>query len=199
MAKIKELSKYKGVTINDVIMCSLTTTMKKIFAEKGQHIDRIKLSLPANLRFKFYKSRYHLKMENKFAAIALPVLLSDTMEQAYRRINQTTKSLRGSLGYVYANYASIMYLNMFTPRALLKNTTIQTAGRFTIAFSNVAGALKPFKYECKKTGTITEVVSSRSYMILPGNLGMGLNVFSQCGKVYMAFTSDDTCCDREMN
>lgn len=41
--------------------------------------------------------------------------------------------------------------------------------------------------------------TSRSYIIVAGNIGMGLCIFSQVGRVCMSFTSDDTLCDREMN
>jgi len=37
--EIKALSKYKGITINDVIMASLSTALKKVFEEQGEKVD----------------------------------------------------------------------------------------------------------------------------------------------------------------
>ena len=68
---MKQLSRSKGVTINDVIICSLTTALSTIFRENGENIESIQMALPANIRFKFYKTRQHVKMENKFGAIPI--------------------------------------------------------------------------------------------------------------------------------
>lgn len=116
LSSIKELSKYKGITINDVMMASITTALNTIFTEQGEKIDTIKMALPANLRFKFYKSRRDVKMENKFAALPLTVPMSSTMEEAYKKINNTTKSLKNSMGVVYATYAISYWGNILFPR-----------------------------------------------------------------------------------
>ena len=41
--------------------------------------------------------------------------------------------------------------------------------------------------------------SSRSYIMVAGNMGMGLCAFSQVSRVHMSFTSDDSICDKKMN
>lgn len=197
--QIKDLSKYKGVTINDVIMCSLTTALKTVFTEQGEQVDSIKMALPANLRFKFYKSRQHVKMENKFAALPICVPLSSTMEESYKRIHNVTKSLKNSMGLVYGTYALSFWGNKLFPRSLVRHTTVSMSDKFTIALSNTPGAIKQFKYLDKETGEVMHNLSSRSYIIIAGHLGMGMCAFSQCGKMCISITSDDTICDREMN
>lgn len=130
------------MTINDVIVSSLTTTLNTIFTENGEKVDEIKIALPANLRFKFYKSRYHVKMENKFAALPLTVPLSSSMEKAYKRISYATKSLKGSMGVLYAMYALSFWANKLFPRSIARQSCVELSNRFTIALSNVPGAIK---------------------------------------------------------
>ena len=42
-------------------------------------------------------------------------------------------------------------------------------------------------------------MTSRSYVLVAGNMGMGMCAFSQIGRVFMSFTSDDAVCDKTMN
>lgn len=142
LSQIKELSKYKGVTINDIAMCSLTTALNTIFIEQGETVEKIKMALPANLRFKFYKSRYHVKMENKFACLPLEVPLSKTMEESYAKINQATKSLKNGMGMLYSMYAMSYWCNKLFPRAFCRQICIDLSHKFTIALTNVPGAVK---------------------------------------------------------
>ena len=151
------------------------------------------------MRFKFYKSRKQVKMENKFAALPLTVPLSSSMEQAYSRVSGATKCLKSSMGILYASYAISFWLNKLFPRCLATRLCVQLSDKFTIAVSNTPGALKKFEYHDKDTGEVMQNQSSRSYIMVTGNLGMAVCVYSQVDKLYMSFTSDDAMCDREMN
>lgn len=77
------MSKTIGVTINDIVVSSLSTSMNKIFKEKKDASKDFKLVIPANIRFKFYPTPEEVKLENKFAAIPLKVPLCKDMESAY--------------------------------------------------------------------------------------------------------------------
>ena len=118
---MKELSKLKGVTINDIVLCALTTALSKIFKEQGEKIDNIKIVMPANIRFKFYKSRKQIQFENKFGALPCAVKISDTMEEAYHRVSQSTKDLKNSMGLVYGIYAINFWGNKLMPRSILRH------------------------------------------------------------------------------
>jgi len=77
------MSKKFGVTINDVIMCATSAALKTLFEEKKDKTTEINMVIPANIRFKFYKTRQSVKLENKFAAIPLRVPLVESMESGY--------------------------------------------------------------------------------------------------------------------
>lgn len=187
------------MTINDVVMCGLTTAMNQIFSEQGETIDKIKVALPANLRFKFYKSRQHVKMENKFACLPLEVPLPKTMEGAYKQISKETKKLKNSAGILYTMYAMSYWCNKLLPRFVSQQICADLGGTFTIALSNTPGAIKYYKYRNKKTGSIMQLMSSTSYIMVAGNLGMGMCVYSLCGKLHFSFTTDDAICNHSMN
>lgn len=57
LPEIKELSKKLGVTINDIVTCAISTTFKQVFEEKNEKVNEINVFIPANIRFKFYKTR----------------------------------------------------------------------------------------------------------------------------------------------
>lgn len=149
---VKDLSKYKGVTINELVLSSLTTALNTVFTEQGEKIDKVQIALPANLRFKFYKSRHHVKMENKFACLPMEVPLSSTMEEAYTKIHKASKTLKNSAGITYAMYAMAYWCNKLLPRVMSQQVCRELSNSFTIALSNVAGAIKPYVYEDKNTG-----------------------------------------------
>lgn len=78
--KIKTASKKKSITVNDIIMCALTTSLNSLFEKRKEKVDSVTLMIPANIRFKFYETREDVKLENKFAAIPLKVPVTKTME-----------------------------------------------------------------------------------------------------------------------
>lgn len=68
---IKRVSQAKNATINDVVLCALTTSLNVLFKEKQDHTKRIYVVMPGNIRFGFYKKREEVKCENKFTAMPL--------------------------------------------------------------------------------------------------------------------------------
>lgn len=88
--KIKEYSKLKGITINDFVMSSLSTALHEYMNVKNENTT-INIFLPANVRFKFYKTYEEVRLENKFSAIPIKVPLYSKMSDAYQNIKKITK------------------------------------------------------------------------------------------------------------
>jgi len=118
LAKLKAATKKLNVTVNDVVMCALTTSLNKIFKRNGDTSKNISLVIPANIRFKFYPTREQVVLENKFAAIPLNVPLTETMESSYEKIKKVTKALKGSFGLIYGVYALTFWTVKLLPRLL---------------------------------------------------------------------------------
>lgn len=88
---IKQASKKLGVTINDMVLCALTTSLKVIFKEKNDTSKDITICIPANIRFSFYETRDKVLLENKFAVMSVIAPLTESMESAYKPIKKVTK------------------------------------------------------------------------------------------------------------
>lgn len=117
-------------------------------------------------------------MENKFAAISVTVPLTETMQKAYGPIKVVTEQLKNTMGLIYGVYAISFWSALFLPRLVSNMTVLGVSKKYTIGFSNTAGPIKPFSYECPETGKIIENVSSQTYIITAGNLGWILGAVS---------------------
>ena len=199
MPDIKDLSKARGASINDVVMCSLTTAMHSVFKEKGDLSEQMKIIIPANIRFGFYPNRESVKFENIFAAIPLTVPLTESMEAAYQKIRNITKQLRNSLGNTYCVYAISFWSSLLLPHFLVRKTIVDCGAKFTIGFSNVCGPIKPFEYKCPVSGKKILNLSSQTYINPAGKLGFILCAISQTGNLRLTLSSDDKICDEQTN
>lgn len=70
---LKTTSKKMNVTVNDIILCALTTALHGYFKEKNEVVESVKVLIPANIRFYFYPTAKDVKLENKFTAIPLTI------------------------------------------------------------------------------------------------------------------------------
>ena len=73
--EMKVVSKKSGITINDIVMSSMSTALHEYFNLNEDQTELIQVLLPANIRFKFYEKIEDIKLENKFAGIPLKVPL----------------------------------------------------------------------------------------------------------------------------
>jgi len=83
---MKALSKKIKVTINDIVMSALTTSLNTLFKKNGDKSKDFQVIIPANIRFKFYPTPEAVRLENKFAAIPLKLPLTESMESAYSQV-----------------------------------------------------------------------------------------------------------------
>ena len=107
----------------------------------------MKIFVPANIRFKFYPTRETVKLENKFAAMPLQVPLCSEMNSSYEKIKKVTKHLKGSISTIYAMYALTYWTNTLLPRFMPWATVEQESEKFSLAFSNTPGPIKPFGFK----------------------------------------------------
>lgn len=81
-ADIKKASRHFGVTINDVMMCALSNALAQFFEEQKDTSKQINIIIPANIRWKMYKTFENVVLENKFAPVALKLPLIKDPKQA---------------------------------------------------------------------------------------------------------------------
>lgn len=87
---LKFMTRKLNITINDIVMGSLSTSLKSLFLELGDTSKEYNLVIPANIRFKFYPTRKQIILENKFAGIPLNVPLTTSMQDSYTKIKKVT-------------------------------------------------------------------------------------------------------------
>jgi len=173
---MKTLSKSLGLTINDIILCALSQGLSAVF--KDEQIDSVQLMIPANIRFSFYNTREDVKLENKFAAIPLRIPIFKSMTEAYSNIKKTSSALRNTMSLFYGVYALSFWSTLLFPRWLVTNQLIQISGKFTMAFSNTPGPIKPFFYKHPESGIIMKNLTSQSYLMVAGDLGLAMCAIS---------------------
>jgi len=72
------------VTLNDVVLCALTTSLNVLFKERNDPSKTVNMVIPGNIRFGFYQKREDVKIENKFTAMPLSAPLTKDMASAYK-------------------------------------------------------------------------------------------------------------------
>jgi hypothetical protein len=68
------------------------------------------------------------------------------MPSAYLKISTLTKALKSKFAAVYATYAFSFYGGLIGPRAFLGYQISYLTSKFTLAFSNTPGPIKPLFY-----------------------------------------------------
>jgi len=87
-----------------------------------------------------------------------------------------TKPLKNSIGLIYGMYALAFWQSQLCPRWLSKFVVNQSS-RFTVAFSNVPGPIKPVFWEAKEPGKPKlKIVNKtmKTYVIVAGKLGLNI-------------------------
>lgn len=77
--KVKTLSKQLGMTINDLVTSSISTSMYKLFQENNDSQTEVQMVIPVNIRYEFYPTPEKVKIENKFTALPLILPLCESM------------------------------------------------------------------------------------------------------------------------
>lgn len=112
------------------------------------------------------------------------------MKSAYPIIKKATNKIKGSLSYIYAMYAMAFWSNILLPRFLPKKTVEELSHKFTAAFSNTPGPIKPFHYYDSKRKKI-RTISSGTYITTSGKVGLNIACMSFCKSFRINCSSDD--------
>ena len=142
-ADIKKASRHFGVTINDVMMCALSNALAEYFEEQKDTSKQINIIIPANIRWKMYKTFENVVLENKFAPVALKLPLIKDPKQALAQIKRLPTKLRKSFPISYCMYLVSTVTAMFLPGFVCTKLNAELSTCFTLAFSNTPGNLRP--------------------------------------------------------
>ena len=95
--QVKKFSKQKGVTINDVLMAITSISLKEYMISKGDlKSSRIQMAMPYSMDDP-PESKEHIKLNNKFAILNIPLELYDDLDQGLRPIKKEMEAFKHSL------------------------------------------------------------------------------------------------------
>lgn len=196
LQQMKDMSKKVGFTINDIVTCSITTAMKKVFKEKGDPQEYLNMIIPANIRFKFYMKREEVKLENKFSAMPLRVPLTDDMENSYSKIRAVTAPLKSSIPGIYATYVASSLGNRLAPRYLIRKFTDSVSMNFTVAYSNTPGPIKSLYFLTDDDDKIRSQWH-RAFIVASGMIGFTISCMSFDKSFCVSVTADSGIMDKK--
>mmetsp|Transcript_1953 Transcript_1953/g.3390 ORF Transcript_1953/g.3390 Transcript_1953/m.3390 type:complete len:183 (-) Transcript_1953:116-664(-) len=123
--------------------------------------------------------------------ITIPLISSfDQLNQ----IKKVTQELKSQFGYIYSSYAITFWTTIFAPRFLPRIFLHKASLKFTTAFSNVPGPVKPFRYTDPKNGRVSLFTWSQSYLIISGRMGLAVGCMSYVDSFKISITADEQIC-----
>lgn len=129
-------------------------------------------------------------MENCFAALPMRMPLVSTMKKAYKPISNLTNKLKSQAAYIYSSYFLTYWTTVFgarfIPRIVLHNTSM----KFTMAFSNVPGPVKPW-YRTNSKGDKCFGEWCQTYVCIAGRVGLCVSCISYGEHYKISVTADE--------
>lgn len=165
--------------------------MARLFKERGdEKTKRMRIAVPANIRWKQYETYDDVKLENKIAPIPLKIDLFADSKSAIERANLVSSRMKKSLAKTYAYYFMALVAGFFMPIFILKITGDKITKPFTMAFSNTPGILKQIHY---KDSTTLGMMTS---FICAGRCAISIAILSYAEKIQFSVLSD-TCVEED--
>jgi len=147
LAPVKEACKKLGVTVNDMMTCALSIALKRYFISVGdEQTSSCKIAMPVNIRWKPYNTFESVKLENKFAPIAVEIPLLSDPERALPAVYSVTSNMKSKFAEIYATYVGILMMGNIAPASLIAKLNDMVSMSPTLAFSNMPGILTPIHF-----------------------------------------------------
>mmetsp|Transcript_20021 Transcript_20021/g.17692 ORF Transcript_20021/g.17692 Transcript_20021/m.17692 type:complete len:338 (-) Transcript_20021:27-1040(-) len=181
---MKRSAKDLGVSINDLAAGALSRGFTEYLEEIGDdNKGTMTAMIPVNLRTKKVRKPSDIKLQNNFTLVLLNFMIGKSLESEIQRINKMMNKAKRSvkpLTTMFIQQLIIRFLPLFITRPLLDFT----AGKCTLAFSNVPG----FK-------TDLSVLGSRAREILfftpsMSKIGLGISMISHVDHFKMGISAD---------
>jgi hypothetical protein len=104
-----------------------------------------------------------------------------------------TLKLKSNVGYVYTAYFVTKLVNIIGPKFLPKIFLHTATMKFTLAFSNTPGPIKPFYHENDK-GEKSIGRWCQSYVMVAGRVGLCVSCMSYYQSFKVCITADEEVC-----
>ena len=142
-AQVKATSRALGVTINELMTTALSMATGRLFKERGDEKNKqMRIVIPCNIRWKYYKTYDEVELENKFAPMPIKIPLEQEPEKALKSATRVSRDMKKQFAKVYTIYLVSVFLGLFVPTFMAKLAGEKMTKPFTLAFSNTPGILK---------------------------------------------------------
>jgi diacylglycerol O-acyltransferase / wax synthase len=189
LARIKEVRRALGGTVNDVVLAAITTGYRELLAHRGELTDdaEVRTMVPVSLRTAEERGGYHNRVSAMF--LSLPVLEADPGAR-YAALLEATAQLKRS-GEPVAT-AALVGLTGITPAMFvgvaLRSVTwlVQHRGQpfVSTVTTNVPGPQAPWYLLGRR------LLEAYPYVPIGEGLRTGVAIFSYDGQVTFGVTAD---------
>lgn len=124
--------------------------------------------------------------------------LVKNMKDSYPTIKKVTAPLKNSIPMVYTSYILTRLGSRIMPKIFARKMVSNTSRKFTLAFSNLPGPIKPIFYFNEKQEKIF-VEWSQNYMMAAGEMGCAITAMSACDSFKVCIVSDNGYLDPKQN
>ena len=136
---MKRSAKDLGVSINDLAAGALSRGFTEYLEDIGdEQKGAMTAMVPVNLRTKKVMKPSDIKLQNNFTLVLLNLMIGKSLESEIKRISKMMNKAKRSvkpLTTMFIQQLIIRFLPLFITRPLMD----YTAGKCTLAFSNVPG------------------------------------------------------------
>ena len=124
--------------------------------------------------------------------------LCKDIKQGLTDVIKLTKKLKSKFIFTYAQFITTYFTQFLVPHCVSSFVVDQVSRRYTLAFSNTPGPIKPL-YFINKRGEKVGLVWSFTSMVTPGYFGLQINAQSCCDSFRVCVTSNQGLLTEAMN
>ena len=181
---MKRSAKDLGVSMNDLAAGALSRGLTEYLKEIGDpHQGPMAAMVPVNLRTKKAMKPNDIKLQNNFILLLLDFHIGASLESEVKRINKVMKQAKNSvkpIATMFIQQLIIRFLPLFITRPLMD----YTAGKCTLAFSNVPGFKEELTVLGSKANNLLFFTPSMS------KIGLGVSMISHVDYFKMGISAD---------
>jgi WS/DGAT/MGAT family acyltransferase len=181
VARIKEIARVTGATINDVVLASIAGGLRAYLLARNQPAAdvNVRAVVPVNLR----PIEQAWEMGNRFGLVfvSLPLGIEDPLDRVFevrKRTQEIKKSPEALLTF------QILRMLGRTPSPLYETVVKLFGMRSTAVMTNVVGPREPLYIG----GAMLKQVMF--WVPTAARLGMGVSIFSYCGNLWVGIATD---------
>ena len=179
LGSIKAAKDRLGATLNDVLVACVSGGLRRWVEDRGGDLRQLRVSMPVNMRSRHEK----LKMDNKFAAVLLPLPVPAGPRRRIGATKRAMDRLKRSIEPVFTYLTANLMLGAL-PQAVSRRVIDFLANKCSCVLTNVPGPQEPVYVAGRRLRSMLFWVPQRA------RIGVGISIFSLAGAVRIGVVAD---------